>query len=115
MSDEVNEWTFCTEHRKAVDGGSCPECNGDRNLVQVVRRYYLDVARNQVDAMLEGLTMLRRSVRMIEGGNCCDGADAVTSDEGKAFIKELWTYLERFEEPDDGREDPREVGYPRGT
>ena len=51
MFDGVNEWTFCTEHRKAVDGGSCPECNGDRNLVQVVRRHYLDVARNQVVAL----------------------------------------------------------------
>jgi hypothetical protein len=48
MADEVNEWTFCTEHRKAVDGGSCDECGGDRHLVQVVRRYYLDVALNQV-------------------------------------------------------------------
>ena len=35
----VNEWTFCTEHRKAVDSGSCGECDGDRNLIQVVRRY----------------------------------------------------------------------------
>ena len=51
MADSVNEWTFCTEHRKAVDGGSCDECDGDRNLVQVVRRYYLDVAREQVAAM----------------------------------------------------------------
>jgi hypothetical protein len=48
MGSSVNEWTFCTEHRKAVDGGSCDECVGDRNLVQVVRRYYLDVARNQL-------------------------------------------------------------------
>lgn len=33
--DDDREWTFCTEHLKAVEGGSCPECNGDRNLIQV--------------------------------------------------------------------------------
>jgi hypothetical protein len=48
----VNEWTFCDVHLKAVTGGSCDECNGDRHLVQVVRRYYLDVARSQVTDML---------------------------------------------------------------
>ena len=44
----VNEWTVCEVHLKAVTGGSCPECNGDRNLVQVVRRHYLDVAQGSL-------------------------------------------------------------------
>jgi hypothetical protein len=61
MADGVNEWTFCTEHRKAVDGGSCDECNGDRNLVQVVRRYYLDVAQNQVKDLLVGVLAEREA------------------------------------------------------
>lgn len=35
-AEEASEWTFCRAHRLAVEGGSCPHCHGDANLLQVV-------------------------------------------------------------------------------
>lgn len=40
----VDEWTLCTEHEIIVRGGSCPHCNGDRNLIQVCPSDQLDEA-----------------------------------------------------------------------
>lgn len=28
---------FCTEHRRHVEGGSCSDCKGDRNLIVPVK------------------------------------------------------------------------------
>lgn len=87
----VNEWTFCDVHLKAVHGGSCDECGGDRNLVQVVRRYYLDVALSQVEKLKRDWATLRDHVTII--------ADAVARNEErqKVFV-ELRELIKRLED-----------------
>lgn len=129
MSNNVNEWIFCTEHRKAVDGGSCDECNGDRNLVQVVRRYYLDVARNQVGAEREACAKLvDESAAKVRGtsnwwGALLDGIAARIRERGEAHwvamgdegTRELLRRLDAVRESEDRKieiEDILRQAYP---
>jgi hypothetical protein len=48
----------------------------------------------------EAIVLLRKALSTMRSGNCCDGEDASTSDEGRAFQKELSKFLEPFTEPD---------------
>jgi hypothetical protein len=31
----TKEWTFCPVHERVAEAGSCPDCGGDRHLIQV--------------------------------------------------------------------------------
>jgi hypothetical protein len=50
----------------------------------------------------EAIGLLRKALSTMRSGNCCDGEDASTSDEGRALQKELSAFLEPYTEPDRG-------------
>jgi hypothetical protein len=53
------EWTICTEHRRFIgedDHGSCPDCQGDRNLIVVVPAGTSSTLIEELAELLEQVT-----------------------------------------------------------
>ena len=96
----------------AVNGPMLHSATQCREYVHAALRSYKREMGDHVRSVLlvpvlekqrhEALTLLRKTLSTMRSGNCCDGEDASTSDEGRALLKELSEFLEPFTEPDRG-------------